>query len=251
MESDDDLLFMGDPATTVREPRSKRRRMVDASGFEDIARELEEDMLHPDVRSEAEGDDTQSEEAPDAWLLRQYGTSEGEDLGEAEGEGTSEPGDEGMDVDLEEVENAAVKGRVAIPKEEPVQEKATYTSSGRLLVPSHKSREARAVAGAMAAAWEEMEMEMEVGVEKKKPSGSKVCFDLEWVESVLMRLEQEQAGTKSIYDKQCRWGASATTFESSWNFELEIWLVQVQKSSGRVKQVCSDRIGSCSKSQRV
>jgi hypothetical protein len=174
MYSDDELLetVMG-AVPAQHEPRSKRRRMVDMSGFEDIARELEEDVLQGDVKSEGEGEgESQDEDDTNNWLLRQYAVSENE------GEGTSEQGEEGMDLDLEDLlEDGGgvekVKEQAEVLKEEPVKEKAAYTSSGRLLVPSHKSREAKAVAGAMAAAWEEMEMEMEMG-EKKKPSGSKV-----------------------------------------------------------------------------
>lgn len=173
MDSDDELLetVMGEPS----EPRSKRRRMVDLSGYEDIARELEEGA-EGEGQHEGDGDTTQDEEDdPDAWLLQQY------DTGPVPSESGGEEGT-GMDVDLEELldEGAEVKEGTVVKGETPSapqKEKATYTSSGRLLVPSHKSREAKAAAPATEAVWKEMEMEMEMGivapVEKKKPSGSK------------------------------------------------------------------------------
>ncbi|KAG8722155.1 hypothetical protein FRC09_006733 [Ceratobasidium sp. 395] len=182
MDSDDDLL---DSLARPNGPSSKRQRRVDTSAFEDIARELEEDTPpHSRGRSEGEDDD------PDAWLLGQYG---GEDEGEGEGAWTSEDGDaprDGMDVDeVEDLEaelldvgggrekdKGSEKARppVVAPATGAVEEKAAYTSSGRLLVPSHKSREAKAAAGAMAQVWEDMEAQGLAFVPtKKKAGGSK------------------------------------------------------------------------------
>ncbi|KAH7317976.1 hypothetical protein B0J17DRAFT_686462 [Rhizoctonia solani] len=137
MDSDEELLetFMGD---VPREHEHKRARTVGANGYEDIARELEEDMFEHEVRHEADGDTTQDEEDPAAWLWNQYGGSETASHTDMK----SEQGEEGMDVDLmDPVENAEEKpqDRITSSKEEPRKEKAKYTSSGRLLVPSSKS----------------------------------------------------------------------------------------------------------------
>ncbi|CUA76933.1 COMPASS component SPP1 [Rhizoctonia solani] len=149
---------MGEP-----EPNSKRPH---ASGFEDIARELEEDMFDDDTRPEGDGETTQDEDDPAAWLWNQCAGSETASQADMK----SEHG-EGMDVDLVDfVENAneeKIQDRTVLPKEQP-KEKAKYTSSGRLLVPSSKSRDAKALAGTMEAVWEELEMEAE-----KKPVASK------------------------------------------------------------------------------
>ncbi|KAG9124747.1 hypothetical protein FRC07_010398, partial [Ceratobasidium sp. 392] len=172
--------------TGPREPISKRQRRIDTSAFEDIARELEEDTPPPSRgRSVAEGED----DDPDTWLLGQYGA---EDEGEGDGAWTSEDGDvprDGMDVDeVEELEaelldtggggekdKAREKTRppAVAPAAGPVEEKAAYTSSGRLLVPSHKSREAKAAAGATAQVWEDLEAQGLKFAPAKKKGGSK------------------------------------------------------------------------------
>ena len=165
MDSDEEVF----DTVVARDSRSSKRRRttdVDISAFEDIARELEEDTSAAPSRGKSDDED----EDPDAWLLEQYDGPPADEGTWTSGEG--EP--EGMDVDLEELleEGGEKEGPLVASKtEEPasVQEKATYTSSGRLLVPSHKSREAKAAAGAMALVWEEMETQS-----KKKPSGSKV-----------------------------------------------------------------------------
>ncbi|KAJ1309499.1 hypothetical protein OPQ81_006274 [Rhizoctonia solani] len=158
---------MGD-ASTEPESNSKRRRAEDASGFEDIARELEEDTLEDNIRAEGDGDTTQDEDDPAAWLWNQYAGSETASHTDMK----SEHGEEGMDVDLMDLVEGGneekPKDRMALPKRERKEEKAKYTSSGRLLVPSSKSREAKALAGTMEAVWEELEMEAE-----RKPSTSK------------------------------------------------------------------------------
>ncbi|CAE6530721.1 unnamed protein product [Rhizoctonia solani] len=167
MDSDEDLLetIMGD-VSNEPEPNSKRPHAVHASGYEDIARELEEDMFEDDTRPEGDGETTQDEDDPAAWLWNQYAGSE-----TASHADKSEHGEEGMDVDLMDlVENTneeKLRDRTA-PKEKLKEEKAKYTSSGRLLVPSSKSREVKALAGTMEAVWEELEMEAE-----RKPATSK------------------------------------------------------------------------------
>ncbi|KAG8746928.1 hypothetical protein FRC10_003099 [Ceratobasidium sp. 414] len=183
MDSDDDFL---DSIAGANEPSSKRQRRFDTSAFEDIARELEEDTPPSRGRSEGDGED----DDPDTWLLGQCGM---EDEGEGEGAWTSEEGEgarEGMDVDVAEEleaelleaggsgerdgEREKMRPPAVILTTEPAGEKAAYTSSGRLLVPSHKSREAKAAAGAMAQAWEEMEMQgLGLVPPKKKSGGSK------------------------------------------------------------------------------
>lgn len=166
MDSDEELF----DSVVERDPRSSKRRRtagIDTSAFEDIARELEEDTSAAPSRGKSEDE----EEDPDAWLLEQYDGPPADEGMWSSGEG--EP--DGMDVDLEELLEEGVEKEkepsVASKIEEPVvvEEKATYTSSGRLLVPSHRSREAKAAAGAMALVWEEMETQS-----RKKPSGSKV-----------------------------------------------------------------------------
>ncbi|CAE6429152.1 unnamed protein product [Rhizoctonia solani] len=168
MDSDEDLLetFMGD-VPSEHEQNAKRARTTDASGYEDIARELEEDMFEDDTRPEGDGDTTQDEDDPAAWLWNQYGGSETASHADMK----SEQGEGGMDVDLMDLaDNAEGKpqDRTVSSKGEPREEKAKYTSSGRLLVPSSKSREAKALAGTMEAVWEELEMEAE-----RKPVASK------------------------------------------------------------------------------
>lgn len=168
MDSDEEIF----DTVVERDPRSSKRRRttdLDTSAFEDIARELEEDTSAAPSRGKSDDED----DDPDAWLLEQYDGPPPDEGTWTSGEG--EP--DGMDVDLEELlEEGGEKEKetLAASKTEelaPVQEKATYTSSGRLLVPSHKSREAKAAAGAMALVWEEMETQS-----KKKPSGSKVSL---------------------------------------------------------------------------
>ncbi|KAG9102017.1 hypothetical protein FRC06_002411 [Ceratobasidium sp. 370] len=184
MDSDDDLL---DSIAGPNEPSYKRQRRIDTSAFEDIARELEEGASPPS-RSRSEGGDGEDDD-PDTWLLGQCAV---EDEGEGEGAWTSEEGEgarEGMDVDVvEELEAELLdmggggerdkerekpRPPIVVLTTEPAEEKAAYTSSGRLLVPSHKSREAKAAAGAMAQAWEEMEMQGLGIFPPKKKSGSK------------------------------------------------------------------------------
>ncbi|CAE6477318.1 unnamed protein product [Rhizoctonia solani] len=162
MDSDEDILetIMGD-ASIEPEPSSKRPHAADVSGFEDIARELEEDMFDDDNRPEGDGETTQDEDDPTTWLWNQYAGSETASQVDMK----SEHGEEGMDVDL--AANEEKQDRIVPPKGGP-KEKAKYTSSGRLLVPSSKSREAKALAGTMEAVWEELEMEAE-----KKPVASK------------------------------------------------------------------------------
>ncbi|CAE6380694.1 unnamed protein product [Rhizoctonia solani] len=169
MDSDVDLLetIMGD-ASIEPEHSTKRPRPGDAGSYEDIARELEEDMFEEGARPEGDGDTTQDEDDPATWLWNQYAGSETASQADMK----SEHGDEGMDVDLMDlVENANEEnpqGRIPAPKKGPKEEKAKYTSSGRLLVPSSKSREAKALAGTMEAVWEELEAEAE-----KKPVASR------------------------------------------------------------------------------
>jgi hypothetical protein len=211
MYSDEEDLFESVIAPGPSEPSSKRQR-VDSSAFEDIARELEEDTTSAGPsRGQSEGED----DDPDAWLLQQYGA---EDEGEPEGEGawTSEEGEkDGMDLDeVEELEaellddggggggsDQKAKGKKPVVVEEapkePAEEKAAYTSSGRLLVPSHKSREAKAAEGVMARVWEEMETQTVAPTQGKKKAGSKVSFGVSfpgWVELMmwLVQVEQEQ-----------------------------------------------------------
>ncbi|QRV85801.1 SET domain-containing protein [Ceratobasidium sp. AG-Ba] len=184
MDSDDDLL---DSVTSSRGPKARNIPRVDVTSFEDIARELEEDSPPP---SRGRSDGETEDDDPDTWLLGQYGKEN-----EVEGEAawTSEEGEaprDGMDVDEVETLEAELmdagrsegkdnqgersKSTVAPPEAGSVEEKAAYTSSGRLLVPSHKSREAKAAAGAMAQVWEDMEMEgLGFVPTKKKPGGSK------------------------------------------------------------------------------
>ncbi|CAE6391258.1 unnamed protein product [Rhizoctonia solani] len=163
MDSDEDLLetIMGEPESNSKHPRA------DAGGYEDIARELEEDMFDDDNKPEGDGETTQDEDDPAAWLWNQYAGSETASQADVK----SEHGEEGMDVDLVDLVESATEGktqdRIAPPKKAS-KEKAKYTSSGRLLVPSSKSREAKALAGTMEAVWEELEMEAE-----KKPVASK------------------------------------------------------------------------------
>ncbi|QRV99865.1 SET domain-containing protein [Ceratobasidium sp. AG-Ba] len=181
MDSDDDLL---DSIASSRGPKARSIPRVDVTSFEDIARELEEDSPPP---SRGRSDGETEDDDPDTWLLGQYGKEN-----EVEGEAawTSEEGEaprDGMDVDEVETLDAELtdagrsegkdnqgersKSTVVPPEAGSVEEKAAYTSSGRLLVPSHKSREAKAAAGAMAQVWEDMEMEGLGFVPTKKKSG--------------------------------------------------------------------------------
>ncbi|QRW27710.1 alpha-1,3-glucan synthase [Rhizoctonia solani] len=148
MDSDhgDDILetIMGD--ASVELDSTKHQPTGNTGSYEDVARELEEDMFEEDFRPEGGGDTTQDEDDPATWLWNQYAGSETASQIDMK----SEYEDEGMDVDSMEIE------------------KVKYTSSGRLLVPSSKSREAKALAGTMEAVWEELEAEAE-----KKPAASR------------------------------------------------------------------------------
>ncbi|CCO34591.1 Set1 complex component spp1 Short=Set1C component spp1 [Rhizoctonia solani AG-1 IB] len=159
--------MMGD-ASVEPEHSTKRPRTEDAGSYEDIARELEEDMFEEDARPEGDGDTTQDEDDPTTWLWNQYAGSETASQADMK----SEHGDEGMDIDLVDLADNSNEGKAqnqkAPPKRGQKEEKAKYTSSGRLLVPSSKSREAKALAGTMEAVWEELEAEAE-----KRPTASR------------------------------------------------------------------------------
>ncbi|ELU45065.1 hypothetical protein AG1IA_00911 [Rhizoctonia solani AG-1 IA] len=164
MDSDhgDDILetIMGD--ASVELDSTKHQPTGNTGSYEDVARELEEDMFEEDFRPEGGGDTTQDEDDPATWLWNQYAGSETASQIDMK----SEYEDEGMDVDSMEIVNEQnPPGRTKAPKDASKEEKVKYTSSGRLLVPSSKSREAKALAGTMEAVWEELEAEAE-----KKPA---------------------------------------------------------------------------------
>ncbi|KAF8710840.1 hypothetical protein RHS03_01744, partial [Rhizoctonia solani] len=167
MDSDhgDDILetIMGDASVDL--DSTKHQPTGNTGSYEDVARELEEDMFEEDFRPEGGGDTTQDEDDPATWLWNQYAGSETASQIDMK----SEYEDEGMDVDSMEIVNEQnPPGRTKAPKDASKEEKVKYTSSGRLLVPSSKSREAKALAGTMEAVWEELEAEAE-----KKPAASR------------------------------------------------------------------------------